>query len=106
MINSVAVSDPGAAGVKLTLIEQLAFAVRLDPQVLFCEKSFELVVMLLMLNVAPPTLVKLTPSIPLVVFTHWFPKESVDGEVTTAGAGGFTTWVKVDVTEAKFWSPE
>jgi hypothetical protein len=58
LIDRVALSDPGAMGVKLTLIEQVAFTATPDPQVLFCMKSVELVVMLLMVNVALPTFVK------------------------------------------------
>ena len=58
LIDSVALSDPDAVGVKFTLIEQVAFAARPDPQALFCMKSLELVVMELMANFALPTFVR------------------------------------------------
>lgn len=55
LIDSIAFLRPVAPGVKLTLIAQVAFAARLAPQLLFCVKSLELIVMLLIVNEALPT---------------------------------------------------
>ena len=59
----VAVRDPLAAGVKVTLIVHVAPAAMLDPQLLVCEKSLESVPeipMFAMLRAALPVLFKVT----------------------------------------------
>jgi hypothetical protein len=57
------VRDPLAAGVKVTLMVQLAPAATLDPQLLVCEKSLEsvpVIPMLEMLKAALPVLLRVT----------------------------------------------
>ena len=52
--------EPGAVGEKVTLSEQVPPATRPEPQVLVWEKS-PLTVMLVMLSVALPVLLRVTP---------------------------------------------
>jgi len=66
----VAVRDPAAVGLKVTLIVQFPPAARLEPQVLVCAKSPGFVpvrLMLLMVSVAFPLLLNVTALAPLVV---------------------------------------
>ena len=58
VIVRVALTVPLATGVKETEIVQLAPAATLDPQVLVCEKSLLLLLMLVIVRVAVPVLVR------------------------------------------------
>ncbi len=69
---TLAVRVPLAAGVKVTLIVQLALALTLEPQVFVSAKSPMLVpvmLMLVMVSVAFPVLLKVTTCATLVVPT-------------------------------------
>jgi hypothetical protein len=68
---------PVEEGVKVTLIEQLAPAVRLVPQLLVDEKSAAFAPAILspdMVSALPPLLVKVTDCGALAVFTVWLAK--------------------------------
>ena len=74
---------PVAAGSKITLMVQLAFAARLLPQLLVCEKSPGLVPVKLMRAIEAavvPVLVRVTGAGALVVPTFWSPKFTPMGE--------------------------
>ena len=66
MIVSVPVNVPGAAGLKVTLIVQLAPALTLPPQLLVSPK-LALVAMLVMVSAALPVLLRVTGCDALVV---------------------------------------
>ena len=71
-IDTLALREPAAVGVNVTLIVQLAFTARLFGQVLVCAKSPAFVPvspMLLMLNDEPPLLVSVIGCALLVVPT-------------------------------------
>ena len=71
---TAAVRVPVAAGLKVTLIAQLAAAARLEPQLLVWVKSPALApetAMLVMLKAALPELVRVIFCTPLVVPTAW-----------------------------------
>ena len=80
---------PVANGVKVTLIEQLLPAAKLEPQVFVCAKSVLLVPVIAMpdmLSVPVPLLVIVTTLAALVVPTNWLPNASDVGDRVTAGA--------------------
>ncbi len=83
-----AVKDPLAAGVKVTLIVQLAPAATLAPQLLVCAKSLGLVpvmAILVMLKAALPVLFRVTDWAALEVPTAWLAKVRLAGERLAAG---------------------
>jgi len=72
-----ALKDPEAAGVKVTLMAQLAPAATLAPQLLLCAKSLGFAPVSarpLMLKAALPALVNVTDWAELVLPTAWLPK--------------------------------
>ena len=81
---SVALRLPAAAGLKVTLIEQLALAASVLPQVLADSAKSEALApvtpRLAMFKVAFPVLFKMTAKGALVVVTGWFPKAKLLGE--------------------------
>ena len=90
---SVPLLLPAAAGVKVTLIAQLAPAATVLPQLLVWAKS-PFAVTLVKLSAAPPVLVSATACAALVVPTVWLPKLTLDGDKLTA-AGVFPTPVRL-----------
>src|SRR5438128_2680724 len=84
---------PAAAGVKVTLIAQLAPAATVFPQVLVWAKS-PFAVTLVRLSAVPPVLVSATACAALVVPTVWLPKLRLDGDKLTT-AGVFPTPVRL-----------
>lgn len=85
-----ALRAPAAVGVNVTLIEQLAAAATLDPQVFVCAKSPEFVpvrVVFVMLRVAVPLLVRVTLCAELVVPIFCEVKVRLLDERLTAGVG-------------------
>ena len=87
VIEREALLEPVAAGVKVTLIVQLAPAATLLPQVWVCAKSPGLDPVKLkpvILSVAVPLLVRVTVFGALVVPCFWSPKERELGESLTA----------------------
>ena len=91
-----ALRDPVAVGVKVTLIEQLAFAATLLPQVFVWAKSTEFAPvspMLVTLRAASPVFDSVTVFAALVVPIFCEPKATLAAERLTAGAevgGGVT----------------
>jgi hypothetical protein len=80
---------PVAEGVKVTLIEQMAPAAKLEPQVFVCAKSVLLVPVIAMpnmLSVPVPLLVIVTTLAALVAPTNWLPNARDVGDRVTAGA--------------------
>ena len=87
---SVALKDPLAAGVKVTLILQLAPAATLDPQLFVSAKSLGFVPAIeiaVILKAALPELLNVTVWAELVVATVWLAKVRLDGERLATGAG-------------------
>jgi len=85
---TLAVNDPLATGVKVTLMAQLAPAATLVPQLLLCAKSLGFVPpspMLLTLNAALPVLLKVMVCEELATPTGWFPKLRLVGDRLTTG---------------------
>lgn len=83
--------EPGAVGVKVTLIEQVLPAARLVPQVLVWAKSAGFVplsAMPEMSNVALPVLESVTASGPLVVPTFWLPNALAVERLALGSPGG------------------
>src|SRR5262245_33130537 len=76
---------PTAAGVKVTLMLQLAPGASDAGQLLFCEKS-PVTVIAARLSAAVPVLVRLIGWEALLVFTTWLAKVSDCGENATCGA--------------------
>jgi hypothetical protein len=103
---------PVAAGVKLTLIVQLAPAATELPQVVVSGKSpgsAPVTAMLAMLKVRLPLLVRVTDCAGAVVPTNWLPKVMVVAESSTPGAApvpvrftdcGLPDALSVNTTEA------
>jgi hypothetical protein len=93
---SVPRTTPNAAGVKVTLILQLAAGMREAGQLFVCAKPPGPVLMEEMLNDAPPTLAKVTVSAGLVTPRAWLLKLKVDGDRLTCGVFAvtprLTTW--------------
>jgi hypothetical protein len=88
---TLAVNDPLATGVKVTLMAQLAPAATLVPQLLLCAKSLGFVpvsAMPLTLRAALPVLLKVMVCEALATPTGWFPKLRLVDERLTAGALG------------------
>jgi hypothetical protein len=80
---------PVAVGLNVTLMEQLAPAAKLAPQVFVCEKSPLLVpvkVMLVRVSVAVPLFVSVIALAALATPTCWLPNASDVGDRVTAGA--------------------
>jgi hypothetical protein len=74
---TAAAKEPLAAGVKVTLMAQLAPAATLDPQLLLCAKSLGLApvsAMLVMLRDAVPVFFRVAVWAVLVAPTDWLPK--------------------------------
>jgi len=76
---------PGAVGVKVTAIVQLAPLARVAPQLLVSAKS-PLEAILVIVKVAPPVFVRTTFCGALVVLTIWLVKVRLVGKNATAGA--------------------
>ena len=86
---NVVVRLPEAAGVKVTLMVQLAPTARLAPQPLVWAKSpllVPVIAMLLIVNGALPLFVSVTAWAALVVLTDWFPNPTEVGDRLAAGA--------------------
>ena len=82
LTDSVALRNPTAVGLKVTLMVQFAPAATLEPHVLLWAKSPELVpvkVMLLMVRAALPVLDSVTGPDALVVVTVWLPNANEAG---------------------------
>src|SRR5258708_1637278 len=85
----LALREPVAAGVKVTLIVQLAAAATLVPQVFVCTKSLlcaPVTVMLVIVKLAFPVLVRVTVCAVLVVPTDSAAKGRLPGVRLTPGA--------------------
>jgi hypothetical protein len=85
---TAAVRVPVAAGLKVTLMVQLAPAATLDPQLFVSAKSLELApesAMLLRLKSAFPELVKVTTWAAVAVPTAWLAKARLVGERLVVG---------------------
>ena len=92
LIPTLALRLPVAAGVKLTVIVQVALTASVagpEGQVFVCAKSAEFVpatAMLLIVSGAVPLFVSVTDCVPLVVPTRWPANVKLDGLTLTAGA--------------------
>jgi hypothetical protein len=85
-----ALRDPAAAGVKVTLIVQLAPTATLDSQLLVCPKALGFVPVmpiLVMLKAASPVLLSVTDWAALVEPTVWLAKVRLGVERLASGAG-------------------
>ena len=86
---------PVAAGVKITLIEQLEAGATVPPQVLLWEKSpgFEPVNEVPNVSAASPVLERVTILFALATLTAWLPNASDVGETPAIGFGGMTVMI-------------